>query len=165
MPGVDLSSKGVNEIVLNEECVPRVNKVDGEIESDLQVTVQPKEPLEGAINRVVEGNRVKTVVPSTPKEKLVIIRGDVNGLPQTRRPLARLPTASTEANKLRICATVWEVNSQIKGTKSVPASDLAAYEEVFLSQIGSALSNTRSPSSKGIYSDLSCLIDTDSVEI
>lgn len=80
MSRVNLSSVRINEIVLNEESVPGIDKVDGEIVSDLKVAVQPKEPLEGTVDRVVEGDRIKTIVTSTPKEILAVVRSDVDRL-------------------------------------------------------------------------------------
>ena len=104
MPRVDLSRASIDEIVLDEECVPGIDKIDGCIVSDLKVTVQPKEPLEGAVDGVVESDGVETVVPSGPKEILVIIRGDVDGFSQTWGPLHWLSATSTKVDKLSICA-------------------------------------------------------------
>lgn len=80
MSRVDLSSVRVEEIVLDEERVPGIDKVNRGIVSDLKVTVQPKEPLEGTIDGVMEGDRVQTIVTRRPKEKLVIGGCDVDGL-------------------------------------------------------------------------------------
>lgn len=104
MPRVDLPGTSIDEIVLDEERVPGIDKIDGGIVSDLKVTVQPKEPLEGAVDGVVESDGVETVVPSGPKEILVIIRGDIDGFSQTWGPLHWLSATSTEVDKLSICA-------------------------------------------------------------
>lgn len=72
MSRVNLSGTGIDEIVLNEERVPGVDEIDRGIEPNLKVTVQSKEPLEGTIDGVVEGNRVEAIVTGRPKEKLVI---------------------------------------------------------------------------------------------
>ena len=70
---VDLSSEGVDEIVLNEKRVPTIDEVSREIVSDFKVTIQPKEPLEDTIYGVVEGDCVETIVPSTSEEILVVL--------------------------------------------------------------------------------------------
>ena len=56
MPRIDLSGVRVEEIVLNEKGVPGVDEVHGSVVSDLKVTVQPEEPLEGTIDGVVESH-------------------------------------------------------------------------------------------------------------
>ena len=78
MPRVDLSRTSIDEIVLDEERVPGIDKIDGGIVSDLKVTVQPKESLEGTVDGVVEGDSVEAVVTGGPKEILVIVCGNVD---------------------------------------------------------------------------------------
>jgi hypothetical protein len=77
MPRVDLSSERVDKIVLDKELIPGIDKVYGEIISDLNVTIQSKEPLEGTIDGVMEGNRIYAIVTEIPKEILVVARSDV----------------------------------------------------------------------------------------
>lgn len=73
MPRVDLSGAGVDEIVLNKEFVPGFDETNREVTSEIEVTVQSKEPLEGTVDGVVESGCVDAVVTSRPKEKLVIV--------------------------------------------------------------------------------------------
>jgi len=80
MPWVDLSCRGVDEIVLNEERIPSIHEVDRDIVSDLKISVQSKEPLEDTIDRIVESDRIETIVAGTPKEVLVIVRSNVDCL-------------------------------------------------------------------------------------
>lgn len=105
MSGVDLSSERINEIVLDEEGVPSIDKVDGEIISDLKVAVQSEEPLETTVDGVMEGDRVQTVAPSAPKEKLVVARGDVDRVSETWGSLLWLSATSTKARTLSIWRT------------------------------------------------------------
>lgn len=72
MSRVDISSEGVDKVVLDEERVPGINEVDREIVPDLKITIQSKEPLEGTVNRVMEGDGIETVVRSISKEVLVV---------------------------------------------------------------------------------------------
>lgn len=80
MPWVDLPCIGVDEIVLDEERIPSIHEIDRDIVSDLEISVQSKEPLKNTIDRVVESDRIETVVASTPKEVLVIVRSNVDRL-------------------------------------------------------------------------------------
>ena len=50
--------------ILNEERVPGVDEINRDIVSNLKVTVQTKEPLEGTVDGIVEGDGVETVVTS-----------------------------------------------------------------------------------------------------
>jgi len=84
MSRVDLSGERVDEVVLNEKCIPGVDKVDGDIVPDLKVAIQSQEPLEGTVHGVVEGNRIETVERSFSKEVLVVVGGDVDRLAKTR---------------------------------------------------------------------------------
>lgn len=56
-------------------------------------------------------------------------------------------------------------DSQVECTKGVSASNLTGDEEIILSQLCSTLSDSSSPSSQRVDCDLSCLIDTNAVEI
>ena len=56
-------------------------------------------------------------------------------------------------------------DSHIECTEGVSTSNLAIDEEIGFSQIGSTLPNSSGPISHTINSNLSCLINTDSVEI
>lgn len=74
MSGVNLSSRRVEEIVLWEECIPGIDKVNWDtFKSDLKVTIQAKEPPEGTVDGVVEGNSIKTVVASQSGEELNVV--------------------------------------------------------------------------------------------
>jgi len=103
MSRVDLSGERVDEVVLNEKRIPGVDKVDGDIVPDLKVTIQSKEPLEGTVHGVVEGNGIETVEGSLSKEILVVIGGDIHRLTKTWGSLVWSPTASTEERMLSIC--------------------------------------------------------------
>lgn len=80
MSRVDLSSAHIDEIVLNEEGVPGIDEVYGKIVSDFKITVQSKEPLEGTVDRVVEGDCIQTIIANIAKEILAVARGDVESL-------------------------------------------------------------------------------------
>ena len=56
-------------------------------------------------------------------------------------------------------------DSQVKRTKRVSTSNFATDEKVGLSQIRSALPDSRSPGGHRVNSNLSSLIDTDGIEI
>ena len=56
-------------------------------------------------------------------------------------------------------------DSQVECTEGVSTSDFTVDEEIVLSEVGGALPNSGRPGSHTVYSDLSCLIDTDGVEI
>jgi hypothetical protein len=61
VPRVDLSGACIDEIILNEECVPGVDEVERDTIPDLEVTVQSKEPLEDTVDGLVEGNGIESV--------------------------------------------------------------------------------------------------------
>ena len=103
VPRVNLSSERVDEIVLNEKGIPCVDEVDGDIVSDLEVTVQPEEPLEGAVHRVMESNGIEAVDRSRSKEILTVVGCEVQRLAKTWGSLLRSSTAATEEGKLSIC--------------------------------------------------------------
>ena len=96
MSRVDLSSERVDEVVLDEERIPGVDEIDGEIVADLKVAIQSKEPLEATVHGVMEGDGIKTVVRSASKEILAVVCGDVLRLAETWGSLVRSSTASTE---------------------------------------------------------------------
>ena len=73
MSRIDLPSVRVDEIVLNKERVPGVDEVNGGIITDLKVTIQSEEPLEGTVDGVVESNGIQTVATSRSKEELVVV--------------------------------------------------------------------------------------------
>jgi len=60
--GVDLAGVRVDEIVLHEHLVPRADEVDRDIVGDLQVAVHSEETLECAVDGVMEGDGVETVI-------------------------------------------------------------------------------------------------------
>jgi hypothetical protein len=100
VPRVELSGTGVDKIVLNEERVPSVDEINRGVIPDLNVTIQSKEPLERAIDGIVECIRINAVVPGRPKEKLVVVRGDVDRALQTRGSLIWLSATTTEADAM-----------------------------------------------------------------
>ena len=77
MPWVDLSSERVDEIVLDKKGIPGVDKVDRDVVPDLEVTVRSEEPLEGAVDGVMEGNGIETVEWGLSKEILVVVGSEV----------------------------------------------------------------------------------------
>lgn len=104
MSRIDLSGERIDEIVLDEKGVPGVNKVDRDIVPDSKVTVQSKEPLEGTVHRVVEGNGIKTVEGSLSKEILVVVSGDVYRLAKTWGSLCWSSATSAGESRLSTCA-------------------------------------------------------------
>jgi len=56
-------------------------------------------------------------------------------------------------------------DSHVKCTEGVSTGNLTADEEIVLSHLGSARSDTSGPDSHSIDCDLSCLIDTNAIEI
>ena len=59
---VDLAGVRVDEIVLHERLVPRADEFHRYIIGDLQVTVHSEETLECAVDGVMEGDGVETVI-------------------------------------------------------------------------------------------------------
>ena len=105
MSRVDLSGERVDEIILNENDVPGVDEVDGGIVPDLEVTIQSEEPLEGTVDRVVEGNGIETIEGGRSKEILAVVGGDVRRFADAAFGcLVWSSTASAEESKLSICA-------------------------------------------------------------
>ena len=97
MSRVNLTGKRVDEIVLDEQRVPSVDEVDGDIVPDLEVTVQSEEPLEGAVHGVVEGDGIEAVERGLSKEILVVVGSDVYCLAETWGTLIRSsPTSAKE---------------------------------------------------------------------
>lgn len=87
MLGVNGAVIRVDEVVVQEHLVPRGDKVDVDIICDLQVTIHSKESGESTVDRVVEGNSVKTVTGGVTQEVLVLSRCQVGGTEEVGRAL------------------------------------------------------------------------------
>ena len=96
MPRVDLASERVDEIVLDEKGIPGVDKVDRDVVPDLKVTVQSKEPLEGAVDGVMEGNGIKTIEWGLSKEILVVVGSKVHRSAEVWSLIWRSPASAAE---------------------------------------------------------------------
>jgi hypothetical protein len=59
---IDLSGECVHEVVINKHLVPHADEVHVDIVCNLQVTVYAEEVLERAIDKIMEGDGVKTVI-------------------------------------------------------------------------------------------------------
>jgi hypothetical protein len=55
---IDYTSIGVYEIIINEHLIPRSDKIDVDIESDLQISIHAKETGQSAVSRIVKGHAI-----------------------------------------------------------------------------------------------------------
>ena len=94
MSRVDLPSERIDKVVLDEEHVPGVDEINRGVVPDLKI--QTKEPLEGTIYGVVEGDGIETVVRGLSKEVLVVVFSDVRRLAKTWGSLVWTSTTSAE---------------------------------------------------------------------
>ena len=136
-----------------------------DIVSDLKVTVQSEESLEGTVDGIVESNRIKTVERSLSKEILVVVSGKVHRRAKIW-PLIWSSSASAEkVGETCDSQNLTFADSQVKGTERVSTGNFTIDEEIVLPELVATLPNSGRPGSHTVYGDLCCFIDTDSVEI
>lgn len=138
----------VKELVGNDHLVPSGNKVDVDIVSHLQVTVHTKESTEGSIDGVVECCRVKTGDTFLSQEVFPLILGKLNRLSEVGRFQGG-------------CSS----STDIKRPKSVTTGNFTRNEEIILVELSSTLSSRVGPFSHEVNSDLSSLVDTNTINI
>ena len=166
MARVDLASELIDEIVLHEHLVPCADEVHRDVIGDLQVTVHSEETLERAVDGVMEGDGIETVIGCVSQEELVVLGRHIRGCEETGRLLRRSSTTTTakisEKKKTRKCKGT---ASQVQRSKRVATSDFTGDEEIFLPEFGGAISNARSPYRGSVKGDLSGLIDSNGIKI
>jgi hypothetical protein len=55
---IDYTSIGVYKIIVNEHLIPRRDKIDVDIESDLQISIHAKETGQGTISGIMKGHAI-----------------------------------------------------------------------------------------------------------
>ncbi len=138
----------VEEVVVDENLIPGGDKVDIDIECDLQIAIHAKETGQRAVDRIVKGDCIETDATLIAQEVLVLIGFDYSGFEEAGSALGRSSSTSI-----------------VERTECITTRDFSGDEEVVLADLLGALVGSRGPFSERVDSDLGSLINSNSVDI
>lgn len=165
MSRIQLASRGIKEVVVDEHLIPGSDEVGIDVESDLQVTIHSEETCQRAIDGIMERDAVQGVQRRITEEILVLTRCQISSSQETRGKLIGCSSTTARMDVSFKPRMGNRINVLVEGTESVTTSDLSGDEEVLLAQIRSALSCGGSPVREGVDCHLGSLIDTDGINI
>lgn len=150
MSRVEFAGVRIDQIVCKNHLVRGVHPVERKIITSLQITAHAEKPREVMVHRIVECGRVESILALFAEEELVLIllARQIHRRWKVLRLLIGLPAPAV-----------------IDGAESVAGCELAREKEVFLANLGCAVTHCRGEVSLGVYCHLSSLIESKPVDI